>query len=193
MDNNNLYKDNNQSDENTNRVTNESASGTVGAASSEPMVKAAESTQSSTPQADSVHTESQHTANNGSPDFSHYRDTTSNFAKISNEPVYINNKPESKKQKAPKGRLSVGAVAAVVAICMVFSGGAAFGGTYLANSLNETPDSALNSTNGSSGSPSVIFQSYDNENKTAGTYEQVAEAVTPTVVEIVTESISTDT
>ena len=37
MDNNNLYRDNNQSDENTNRVTNESASGTVGAASSEPM------------------------------------------------------------------------------------------------------------------------------------------------------------
>ena len=76
---------------------------------------------------------------------------------------------------------------------MVFSGGAAFGGTYLANSLSKTPDSALNSTNGSSGSPSVIFQSYDNENKTAGTYEQVAEAVTPTVVEIVTESISADT
>ena len=193
MDNNNLYRDNNQSDEDTNRVTNESASGTVGAASSEPMNKAAESTQTSTPQADSVHTESQHTANNGSPDFSHYRDTTSNFAKISNEPVYINNKPESKKQKAPKGRLSVGAVAAVVAICMVFSGGAAFGGTYLANSLNETSTSAPNSSNASSGSPSVIFQSYDNENKTAGTYEQVAEAVTPTVVEIVTESISTDT
>lgn len=76
---------------------------------------------------------------------------------------------------------------------MVFSGGAAFGGTYLANSLNETSTSNPNSSNASSGSPSVIFQSYDNENKTAGTYEQVAEAVTPTVVEIVTESISTDT
>ena len=83
-------------------------------------------------------------------DFSRYHDTTSNFAKIQSEPVYINNKPETKKTKAPKGRLSVGAVAAVVAICMVFSGGAAFGGTYLANSLSKTPDSALNSTNGSS-------------------------------------------
>ncbi len=193
MDNNNLYRDNNQSGAENTHAMNESASEAVGAASSEPMVKAAESTQTSTPQADSVHTESQHTANNGSSDFSHYRDTTSNFAKISNEPVYINNKPESKKQKAPKGRLSVGAVAAVVAICMVFSGGAAFGGTYLANSLNENAALTPNSVSSSSGSPSVIFQSYDNENKTAGTYEQVANAVTPTVVEIVTESISTDT
>ena len=193
MDNNNLYRDNNQSGAENTHAMNESASEAVGAASSEPMAKAAESTQTSTPQADSVHTESQHTANNGSPDFSHYRDTTSNFAKISNEPVYINNKPESKKQKAPKGRLSVGAVAAVVAICMVFSGGAAFGGTYLANSLNENAALTPNSVSSSSGSPSVIFQSYDNENKTAGTYEQVANAVTPTVVEIVTESISTDT
>ena len=193
MDNNNLYRDNNQSGAENTHAMNESASEAVGAASSEPMVKAAESTQTSTPQADSVHTESQHTANNGGSDFSHYRDTTSNFAKISNEPVYINNKPESKKQKAPKGRLSVGAVAAVVAICMVFSGGAAFGGTYLANSLNENAALTPNSVSSSSGSPSVIFQSYDNENKTAGTYEQVANAVTPTVVEIVTESISTDT
>ena len=215
MDNNNLYRDNNQSDENTNRVTNESASGTVGAASSEPMNKAAENTQNQSAHTDStqesistetpreqpdytgarrkyIRPDAQQNNNTGA-DFSRYHDTTSNFAKIQSEPVYINNKPETKKTKAPKGRLSVGAVAAVVAICMVFSGGAAFGGTYLANSLSKTPDSALNSTNGSSGSPSVIFQSYDNENKTAGTYEQVAEAVTPTVVEIVTESISADT
>ena len=40
--------------------------------------------------------------------------------------------------------------------------------------------------------PSVILQSYTNPNTVPGDYEQVAEAVAPTVVEITTESISTD-
>lgn len=130
--------------------------------------------------------------------FSRYQDTTSRYASIPRETVYINNNADSsvnggkkKKEKAPKGRLGMGAVAALVAVCMVFSGGAAFAGTYIANRVNGTTATVSGGSSAQSGAPSVIFQSYNNQNKTAGTYEQVSEAVTPTVVEIVTESVVT--
>ncbi len=130
---------------------------------------------------------------NSAPDFSKYRDTTSNYVRAPRQTVYINNNP-AKKVKTPKARLGAGAVAAIVAVCMVFSGGAAFAGTYAANRMNgnNTVQSGSNSGSANSGSPSVIFQSFANGNKTAGTYEQVATAVTPTVVEITTESVTTD-
>lgn len=129
------------------------------------------------------------------PDFSKYQDTKSNFAQIPRDTVYIDNKRSKKgNEKAPKGRIGAGTVAAIVAVCMVFSGGAAFAGTYAANSLSGGQQSTNGTkvTSSGTGNPSVVFQSHTNLNKTAGTYEQVAEAVTPTVVEIVTESISTD-
>lgn len=129
--------------------------------------------------------------NNAASSFSKYDDTASSFARVPRQAVYINNNPQ-KSNKAPKARLGVGAVAAIVAVCMVFSGGAAFAGTYIANKMSPNSSTASNGGSLSSGSPSVIFQSFTNGNKTAGTYEQVAEAVTPTVVEITTESVSSD-
>lgn len=136
-------------------------------------------------------TQSENTDNDKSSGFAKYRDTASNYAHVPRQTVYINNNP-SKKGKTQKAKMSAGAVAAVVALCMVFSGGAAFVGTYAANKLSaDNTVSGGVSTN--AGSPSVIFQSFSSGNKTAGTYEQVASAVTPTVVEITTESVTTDT
>lgn len=124
--------------------------------------------------------------------FAKYRDTTSNYAHVPRQTVYINNNP-SKRAKAPKAKMSTGAVAAVVALCMVFSGGAAFAGTYAANKMTTNQTSVSSGSSSNSGSPSVIFQSFAGGNKTSGTYEQVAAAVSPTVVEITTESVTTDT
>ncbi len=145
----------------------------------------------------------QQTASFGAADFSRYQDTASSFTSIPRETVYINNNqtesPEQKpqkKEKAPKGRLGLGAIAAIVAVCMIFSGGAAFVGTYAANKLNGQKTVVVKdpvtgeTTVTNSGAPSVIFQSFTG-NKTAGGYEQVADAVAPTVVEIRTESVST--
>ncbi len=123
-------------------------------------------------------------------DFSRYQNTQSSYTQIPRETVYINNQPESKKkEKAPRGRLGFGTIAAIVAVCMIFSGGAAFAGTYFANRINGSNSAQAGSVG--NGTPSVIFQSYTNENTESGTYQQVADAVTPTVVEITTESIST--
>lgn len=137
---------------------------------------------------------SSNTASDSSPDFSKYRDTASNYVHVPRQTVYINNNPSKKKAKAPKARMGAGAVAAIVAVCMVFSGGAAFAGTYAANRMNgsKVVASGNSGSSNNTGSPSVIFQSFGNGNKTAGTYEQVAAAVTPTVVEITTESVATD-
>ena len=84
-------------------------------------------------------------------------------------------------------------MALAVAICMLFSFGAAFGGTYLASTMlsaNGTP--VVPPSQSSAGTPSIIVQSFENPNKAPGTYGSVAEAVSPTVVEITTESIVTD-
>ena len=164
----------------------------------EPITSASDEANTSTPTNESATPAvnaagSDQKASDGSPDFSKYRDTTSNYVRTPRQTVYINNNP-AKKVKTPKARMGAGAVAAIVAVCMVFSGGAAFAGTYAANKMsgNKTVQNGSGSTT-NSGSPSVIFQSFSNGNKTAGTYEQVAAAVTPTVVEITTESVTTDT
>lgn len=130
----------------------------------------------------------------GTPDFSKYSGASSSFVNVPRETVYIGgDQQKQKKQKAPKGRVGAGTVAAIVAACMVFSGGAAFVGTYAANRVNGNQTTVSGgSSSASSRNPSVIFQSFGNTNKTAGTYEQVAAAVTPTVVEITTESVATD-
>ena len=111
--------------------------------------------------------------------------------------VYISSQPQTysapQKKKAPRARLGVGSVALAVAICMLFSFGAAFGGTYLASTMlsaNGTP--VVPPSQSSAGTPSIIVQSFENPNKAPGTYGSVAEAVSPTVVEITTESIVTD-
>ncbi len=98
-----------------------------------------------------------------------------------------------KKQQTPRARLGVGSVALAVAICMLFSFGAAFGGTYLASTmLSASGNPIVPPSQGSNSNPSIIVQSFENPNKAPGTYDQVAETVSPTVVEITTESIVTD-
>ena len=100
-----------------------------------------------------------------------------------------------KKPKAPKARFNIGAAAILIGACAIVSCGAAFGGTYLANRLNGdsgagTNDSLLGPE--SNGAPSVVFEAYTNENRTPGNYKQVADAVAPTVVEITTETVVTE-
>ncbi|MCI8388074.1 MAG: trypsin-like serine protease [Clostridiales bacterium] len=210
MDNNNLFNNNENNDTNAVNPTNEASSNIEPtpennaaapiqpndiAVSTHPTAPTS-NTETEQPSAPamvqpSYSGHSNSAQSNGAPDFSKYQDATSNFAQIPRDTVYINNQPtKKKKEKAPKGRIGAGAVAAIVAVCMVFSGGAAFVGTYAANQMtaSEQPSS---SNNNNIGKPSVIFQSFDNANKVAGTYEQVAEAVSPTVVEITTESVST--
>ncbi len=107
--------------------------------------------------------------------------------------MYINQTSHTAPKKE-KASLSFGTAALVVFVCALFSAVAAFGGTAIANALTSSgligsPTAVLGS---GSGNPSVIMQSYENPNVTAGTYEQVAAAVSPTVVEITTESIVTD-
>ncbi len=110
---------------------------------------------------------------------------------ISEPTVYVNS--GAKTEKAPHAKLGLGATAAVIAACVVFSGVAAFGGTFLANNLTGILRGG-NSAPGKlhAGTPSIVLQAYENDNRTTGTYVQVAEAVSPTVVEITTESIVTD-
>ena len=62
-------------------------------------------------------------------DFSRYQNTQSSYTQIPpRETVYINNQPQqeqgrAKKEKAPKGRLGIGAVACIVAVCTHGRGG----------------------------------------------------------------------
>ncbi len=104
-----------------------------------------------------------------------------------------------KKQK--KSGFGLGAAAILVAVCVALSGGAAFAGTYFGNSLANGFHRADGNTNGnasasrpssSNGTPSVIFEAYENENREPGTYNQVADSVAPTVVEITTETVVTE-
>lgn len=128
-------------------------------------------------------------------DFSRYQTasptyTTTASYEAPRETVYAG---APKPEKKPRARLGVGATAILIAACMLLSGGAAFAGTYIANSMTEsTAASAIGTGKTSASIPSVVLQSFSNPNKTAGTYEQVAAAVAPTVVEITTESIVTD-
>lgn len=117
---------------------------------------------------------------------------TSSYDTAPDNPIYISSATQAPPKKE-KASLSFGTAALVVFVCMLFSAVAAFGGTAIANALTSSglvssPTSPL----GNSTTPSVILQSYDNPNTVAGTYEQVANAVSATVVEITTESIVTD-
>ncbi len=123
-------------------------------------------------------------------DFSRYNNTQSHYAHIPPQTVYINNQADArKKERSQRGRIGFGSIALIVVLCMIFSGGAAFAGNYLANRLGSSNGSGQ--VGSSNGTPSVIFQSFTNENREAGHYTQVADAVTPCVVEITTESIAT--
>lgn len=98
-----------------------------------------------------------------------------------------------KEEKKPAARFGFRSAAILVAVCVILSGGAAFAGTYAAQRLGGTSGVALGDGGKiSSGVPSVVLQAHTNPNETSGTYEQVAAAVSPTVVEITTESIVTD-
>ena len=108
------------------------------------------------------------------------------------ERVYIGvheRKPDP--EKKPKAKLSLGAAAILIVICVILSGSAAFGGTLLASRFIKTDPSSSLSSN-SSPEPSVIFRDVEERNEEPGTYTQVAEVVSPTVVEIVTESLVAD-
>lgn len=128
-------------------------------------------------------------------DFSRYQTTGSTYASVPKETVYISSStatPEPPKTEKPQRvRFGAGRAVALVLACAVLSGATAFGGTYLANSLNSNNPSNPSGGNVNS-SPSVIVESIENPAKTPGTYDKVAEAVAPTVVEITTESIVTD-
>lgn len=125
---------------------------------------------------------------------------TSQFVSTPRETVYIDNGGKSDRKKAKREKkerrktsIGVASIALIIAACTVFSGGAAFAGTALANAISGIAFSgSTQNTASGGGNPSVIFQSFSDTNKTPGTYEQVAEVVTPTVVEIVTESVVTD-
>lgn len=124
---------------------------------------------------------------------------TSQFVSTPRETVYIDNGDRSDRKKAKREKkerrktsIGVASIALIIAACTVFSGGAAFAGTALANAISGIAFSGSAQNSAGGGNPSVIFQSFSDTNKTPGTYEQVAEVVTPTVVEIVTESVVTD-
>ncbi len=134
------------------------------------------------------------------PDLSKYQSAAPTYACTSSgeagQParptVYVNNATYSgKKQKA---KMSTGAAVALIAVCAVVSGITAFAGAAIANSMADNKVIAEDGTviNKGGNAPSVIFQSVGNENRTPGTYGQVAKAVSDSVVEITTESIVTD-
>ena len=158
MDNNNLYNNGENTESknealNTPAASSENTAPVSAAQNVQPNAEqyANQNTANAVPQNNTQYTAPQNQApqygaqNNGQynaqqhsgPDFSRYSDTTSNFSSIPNggqpgpNTVYIDNKHGTgrKKEKAPKGRLGVGAVAALVAVCVVISGGAAFAGT----------------------------------------------------------------
>ncbi len=102
---------------------------------------------------------------------------------------------KKKTKKKSASRMNIPAALILVLVCALASCGAAFGGTYLANRVLENNGGASNGTptlNNGGAAPSIVFQSTPNENKEPGTYKQVADAVAPSVVEITTESIVTD-
>lgn len=129
----------------------------------------------------------------------HNFEPSPNYESASHERVYIGvqsnmeSDRQTKKTKKPEKKgFGIGAAALVVILCVALSGISAFVGTYAANSLLKSLDKSPLITNKNDATPSVIFKSYENPNENTGTYEQVSEAVSPTVVEITTESISTD-
>ncbi len=103
--------------------------------------------------------------------------------------------PKKEKKKKSASHLNIGSALILVAVCAVVSCGAAFAGTFLANKASGNSENGIlggTPTVNNNGTPSVVFEAYPNENKEPGTYKQVADAVSPTVVEITTESIVTD-
>ncbi len=106
------------------------------------------------------------------------------------ETFYAGGAPKEEKKAA--ACFGFRSAAILVAVCVILSGGAAFAGTYAAQRIGGASDGAIGGEKIFSGTPSVVLQAYTNPNEASGTYEQVAAAVSPTVVEITTESIVTD-
>ncbi len=111
--------------------------------------------------------------------------------------VYINgasctegNTQESAAKQKSKGKRGISTIALVAVLCVLLSGLAAFGGTYLASRVN-----------GGAAGKSVIYQSIYRDGGTitntdstfgkVGTYAEVAAKVAGSVVEIRTETVST--
>ncbi len=112
---------------------------------------------------------------------------------IPRQTVYINKPQNYKKAKAsPKARLGIGTAITLIITCVVLSGIAAAAGTFIANKYLGTGYDN-NFINRDPSAPSVVFKSYEtDEDRVVGTYKQVSDAVAHTVVEITTETISTD-
>lgn len=119
-----------------------------------------------------------------------------NYSEAARERVYIGVPPEPQPQPAPKKKekssFGFAAATVVILLCVVLSGAAAFVGTIAAGFFMRTTGTPVISGGAFSADPSIVFKDFENPNKEPGTYEQVSEAVSATVVEITTESIATD-
>ncbi len=113
------------------------------------------------------------------------------------QPIYEQPEPNKTKKEKKKKGLSGGAIALIIAACVILSGGAAFGATCIARSLTtvntDTEADTKPSVKQSSkkGGESIIYKSTADRSLETGTYSDVAKAVLPSVVEIQTESVST--
>lgn len=112
------------------------------------------------------------------------------------KPIYPVNKKKTKQKKG----ISRGFVAVAVIVCILFSGAAGFGGTYLASEfLNRSQtlqsDSTANTPSNSKSEGGVIFKSTASVSNTAkidsNAIASVASKAAATVVEISTETMVT--
>ena len=97
--------------------------------------------------------------------------------------------PEPKKEKKPKKGVSAGAVAAICAVTVLLSGGAAFGGTLLARRFGGNDGGEKEIVRDTA----VLYRSVNTDDGVVGdaTVNEVVTAVADSVVEINTEFTST--
>ncbi|MEE0835943.1 MAG: trypsin-like peptidase domain-containing protein [Clostridia bacterium] len=117
-----------------------------------------------------------------------------NYSTAQNQ--YIPYQPDTAKRRGSKkqrrGGMSKGGIAALIAVCIVFSGAAGIGGSIAANRYFKDNTEANTNTNSNA---SVIYQDVNSKKNLGETNYSVAnvvQAVSDTVVEIVTEQVSTN-
>lgn len=96
---------------------------------------------------------------------------------------------EQKDKKKKKGKMSAGVVAVIMAVCIMLSGFAGFGGSYLFSQLNGSSNDSSIQINRASVDNSVVKTSAETTDKT--TNEIVGE-VADSVVEITVEVVQSD-
>ena len=95
-------------------------------------------------------------------------------------------KVKVKKPKKPKKPASKGFVAAMLAAAIILGGGAGFGGSMLASSLNKNSSSSVNIKQASANSTSTTSNA-----ALSGTTSEIVKKTADSVVEIATESVVT--